>query len=100
MAAECCYVNRVLPESELDDFVYALDNRIAGFDKVAVSETKALVDASTRIPDEEFGSALSAYFRTAGRPENEHRARRLFERGLQKPHGVELDLGKRVAEQS
>ncbi|MFF4752414.1 enoyl-CoA hydratase/isomerase family protein [Streptomyces sp. NPDC002514] len=98
LAAEYGYVNRVLPEGELDDFVDAFARRIAGFDKVAVSETKALVDASTRMPDEEFGSALSAYFRTAGRPENEHRVRRLFERGLQQPDGVELDLGEQVAE--
>ncbi|MFD7446802.1 enoyl-CoA hydratase/isomerase family protein [Streptomyces sp. NPDC059909] len=97
LAAEYGYVNRVLPEGELDDFVDAFARRIAGFDKVAVAETKALIDASTPIPDEEFGSALSVYFRTAGRPENEPRVRRLFELGLQKPDGIELDLGKQVA---
>jgi enoyl-CoA hydratase/carnithine racemase len=98
LAAEYGYVNRVLPEGELDSFVDAFARRVAGFDKVAVAGTKALVDGSTRIPDEEFGAALSAYFRTAGRPENEHRVKRLFEGGLQQPDGVELDLGKRVAE--
>jgi hypothetical protein len=35
------------------------------FDKIAVAETKRLIDDSARIPNEEFGSALSAYFRTA-----------------------------------
>lgn len=98
LAAEYGYVNRVLPEGELDDFVDAYARRIAGFDKVAISETKALINESTQIPDEEFGSALSAYFQTAGRPVNEHRVRRLFEGGLQKPDGVELDLGRQVAE--
>ncbi|MFI9617161.1 enoyl-CoA hydratase/isomerase family protein [Streptomyces sp. NPDC052023] len=99
LAAQYGYVNRVLPDDQLDDFVDAFARRIAGFDKVAVSETKALIGASAGIPDEEFGSALSAYFRTAGRPENQHRVQRLFDRGLQKPDGVELDLGKQVAEQ-
>ncbi|MFD8929580.1 enoyl-CoA hydratase/isomerase family protein [Streptomyces mirabilis] len=98
LAAEYGYVNRVLPEGELDDFVDAFARRIAGFDKVAVAGTKALIDESARIPDEEFGSALSAYFQTVGRPVNEHRVRRLFEGGLQKPDGIELDLGKQVAE--
>lgn len=98
LAAEYGYVNRVLPEGELDDFVDAFARRIAGFNKVAVAGTKALIDESARIPDEEFGSALSAYFQTVGRPVNEHRVRRLFEGGLQKPDGIELDLGKQVAE--
>ncbi|MEU6773103.1 enoyl-CoA hydratase/isomerase family protein [Streptomyces sp. NPDC046759] len=98
LAARYGYVNRILPEDELDDFVDAFARRVAGFDKAAVAGTKALVDESTRIPDEEFGSALDAYFRTVGRPVNEHRVRRLFEGGLQKPDGVELDLGRQVAE--
>ncbi|MGW4518689.1 enoyl-CoA hydratase/isomerase family protein [Streptomyces sp. NPDC004393] len=99
-AAEYGYVNRVLPAGDLDAFVDAFARRIAGFDKVAVAGTKALISENTRIPDEEFGSALSAYFQTVGRPENGHRVRRLFEGGLQKPDGVELDLGKQVAEQT
>ncbi|WP_233273588.1 enoyl-CoA hydratase/isomerase family protein [Streptomyces broussonetiae] len=98
LAAEYGYVNRVLPEDELDDFVDAVARRIAGFDKVAVAGTKALIDESIPISDEEFGSALSTYFQTVGRPVNEHRVRRLFEGGLQKPDGIELDLGKQVAE--
>ena len=97
LAAEYGYVNRVLPEDELDAFVDSFARRIAAFDKIAVAETKRLIDDSTRIPNEEFGSALSAYFRTAGRPVNEHRVRRLFEAGLQRPDGAELDLGKQVA---
>jgi enoyl-CoA hydratase/carnithine racemase len=99
LAAAYGYVNRVLPEGELDAFVDAFARRIAGFDRVAVAGTKALINESTPIPEEEFGSALFAYFQTAGRPENAHRVRRLFEGGLQKPDGVELDLGKQVAEQ-
>ncbi|MBJ7387119.1 MAG: enoyl-CoA hydratase/isomerase family protein, partial [Mycolicibacterium sp.] len=33
------YVNRSLPDAELDDFVAALATRIAGFDKRAIAET-------------------------------------------------------------
>ncbi|WP_069462897.1 hypothetical protein [Actinacidiphila rubida] len=87
-----------MPDAELDGFADTFARRVAGFDRVGVTGTKELVGAATEIPDEEAGAALAAYFRTVGRPENAHRVRRLFDAGLQQPDGVELDLGKRVAE--
>lgn len=96
LAAAYGYVNRVLPLDELDRFVDAFARRIAGFDKTAVQETKALVDTVTEPPVEEFGTALTAFFRTAGRPENAHRVKRLFDGGLQRADGVERDLGRAV----
>src|SRR6266481_5127971 len=38
------YVNRSLPDADLDAFVEALATRIASFDKRAISETKRFVD--------------------------------------------------------
>jgi hypothetical protein len=43
-------------------------------------------------------NSVAAFKRTAGRLENADHVRSLFERGLQQPQGVELDLGKHVAE--
>lgn len=100
LAAACGHVNRVVPESELEQFVDAFARRVAGFDKVAVRETKALVDAVTQPPAEEFGTALAAFFRTSGRPENAHRVKRLIDGRLQRPGGVEHDLGRQVAASS
>ncbi|MGW3915275.1 enoyl-CoA hydratase/isomerase family protein [Streptomyces sp. NPDC005070] len=100
LAAAYGYVNRVLPADELDGFVDTFARRIAGFDKVAVSTVKALVEAAAPIPDEEAAASLAAFFRTSGRPENAGRVRRLFERGLQRPDGAELDLGRQIAEPS
>src|ERR1700719_4887530 len=40
------YVNRSLPDAELDGFVDALATRIASFDKWAIANTKRLVNAS------------------------------------------------------
>ena len=97
-AAEYGYVNRVLPAGELDGFVDSFARRIVGFDKTAVAEAKALVDASVRVPDEESAASIATFFRTVGRPENADRIRRLFDQGLQRPDGAELDLGRRVAE--
>ncbi|MFD3440602.1 enoyl-CoA hydratase/isomerase family protein [Streptomyces sp. NPDC058685] len=98
LAAQYGYVNRVLPDGELDGFVDAFARRIAGFDKVAVAETKGVLDAATHIPHDEFASSLSRFFRTSGRPENADHVRSLFARGLQTPGGAELDLGRQVAD--
>jgi enoyl-CoA hydratase/carnithine racemase len=98
LAAAYGYVNRVLPAGELDTFVDTFARRIAGFDTVAVTGVKALVDAAVAIPDEEAAASLAAFFRTSGRPENAHRVQRLFDLGLQRPDGVERDLGRRIAE--
>ena len=40
------YVNRALPDAELDAYVDALATRISGFDKWAIGETKRLVNTS------------------------------------------------------
>src|SRR5215471_14918172 len=40
------YVNRALPDADLDGFVDALATRIAAFDKWAIANTKRLVNAS------------------------------------------------------
>ena len=42
------YVNRALPDADLDAFVEALATRIAGFDKWAIANTKRLVNTACR----------------------------------------------------
>ena len=98
LAAEYGYVNRVLPEGELDDFVDTFARRIAGFSKAGVSGTKEFVDAATAIPAGDYAAALAAFRRTTTPPADADHWRSLFERGLQQPQGIELDLGKHVAE--
>src|SRR5438046_2951835 len=44
------YVNRALPDGELDEFVDALATRIASFDKWAIANTKRLVNETSRAP--------------------------------------------------
>jgi enoyl-CoA hydratase/carnithine racemase len=92
------YVNRVLPDAGLAEFVDAFARRIAGFDKDAIASTKALLDVASLPPDEEFGPGLAAFFRTSGRPENAAKVRYLFENGLQQPTGVEEQLGHAVGD--
>jgi len=61
LAAEYRYVNRVLPEGELDDFVDTFARRIASFDKAAISGTKEFVDAATAIPPSDYAASVAAF---------------------------------------
>jgi enoyl-CoA hydratase/carnithine racemase len=93
LAAEYGYVNRLVPDTEIETFTDAFARRIGAFDKVAVAGIKKQVDVATLPPDEELAPGLQAYFATAGRPENRPFVERLVENGLQKPDGIESDLG-------
>ena len=96
LAAEYGYVNRVIPDAEIEGFTDAFARRIAAFDKVALTGIKQLVDVATLPDDAEFAAALKAYFATAGRPENQPFRQLLLENGVQQPDGIEADLGTAI----
>jgi enoyl-CoA hydratase/carnithine racemase len=98
LAAEYGYVNRVVPDAELEEFTDRFARRIAAFDRVAVSGIKQLVDLASLPPDAELVSGFSAYLTTSGRPENASFVRLLFEHGLQQPGGIETELGADIGE--
>ena len=87
------YVNRALPDAELDAFVDALATRIASFDKQAIAETKRLVDVNSLPPDAEIVPEWEAFLAALGRPAAQERIRMLFERGFHEPGDVETRLG-------
>ena len=93
LAAEYGYVNRVIPDAEIEDLTDAFARRIASFGKVAVTGIKKLVDVAPLPADEEFAPGLKAYFATAGRPENRPFVQLLLANGLQQPDGIETNLG-------
>src|SRR6202789_846440 len=62
------YVNRSLPDAELDAFVNALALRIASFDKQAIAETKRLVNINSLPPDAEIAPEWDAFMASLGRP--------------------------------
>ena len=74
------YVNRSLPDAELDGFVDALANRIASFDKWAIANTKRLVNASLP-PDVEIAAGWDACMASIARPVTHKRLKALFENG-------------------
>jgi enoyl-CoA hydratase/carnithine racemase len=91
------YVNRALPDAELDAFVEALATRIAKFDKWAIANIKRLVNASLP-PDVEIGAGWDAFIASVGRPAAQNGIKAMTARGFQKPGDVEDRLGYHLGE--
>jgi len=87
------YVNRALPDAELDDFVDALATRIASFDKWAIANTKRLVNEASLPPDIEMRAGWDACMASVKRPATQERIKALLEQGLQNPGDSEDRLG-------
>src|SRR5439155_1919788 len=76
------YVNRSLPDSDLDGFVESLATRIASFDKRATSETKGFVDVASLPPDYEIAPEWDVCLASIMRPAAQKRIKKLMERGF------------------
>jgi enoyl-CoA hydratase/carnithine racemase len=95
--AECYgYVNRSLPDAELDSFVDALAMRIASFDKQAISDTKRLVDAASLPSDSDIAPEWDAFIASLQRPATQARIKALMARGFHRAGDVENRLGYHV----
>src|SRR5262245_13596608 len=92
------YVNRALPDAELDEFVDSLATRIGSFDKRAISETKRFVDVASLPPDYEIAPEWDVCFASIMRPAAQVRIKKLMEQGFHKPGDVENRLGYHVGQ--
>src|SRR5215468_5357730 len=90
------YVNRSLPDAELDGFVEALATRIGSFDKRAISETKHFADVASLPPDFEIAPEWDVCLAAIMRPAAQERLKTLMERGFHRPGDVEDRLGYHV----
>jgi len=92
------YVNRSLPDADLDEFVDALATRIASFDKQAISETKRFADVASLPPDFEIAPEWDVCLASIMRPAAQERIKKLMERGFHKPGDAEDRLGYYVGQ--
>src|SRR5258708_1641663 len=92
------YVNRSLPDAELDAFVDALATRISSFDKWAISNTKRLVNAASLPADVEMGAGWDACIASVKRPPTQSRIKAFMDLGFHKPADVEDRLGYYLAQ--
>ncbi|MDN3546742.1 enoyl-CoA hydratase-related protein [Mucilaginibacter aquaedulcis] len=98
IAEQYGYVNRAFPDNELDNFVDSLAERIASFDKQAISETKRFVDIASLPSDIEAGAEMVVCYASIGRPEAQRRIKLLLDRGLHQAGDVETRLGYHVGQ--
>jgi len=91
------YVNRAMPDAELDAFVEALATRVAKFDKWAIANTKRLVNTSLP-PDVELGAGWDACIASLRRPAAQDGIKALLARGFHKPGDAENRLGYYLGE--
>ena len=78
------YINRALPDAELDDFVDALARRIASFDRRAIAAAKNLINQVSLSSSDRFLEAFNSFQTALGWAEAQQRVGALIKRGLQK----------------
>ena len=85
------YVNRALPDAELDGFVDGLARRIASFDRRPIAAAKNLINQVSLPSADRLLDALNSFQNALMWPETQQRIQALLKRGLQK----EVDFEKR-----
>src|SRR6266550_6516870 len=88
------YVNRALPDVELDGFVNALAHRIASFDRRAIASAKTLVNRVSLPSADRLLDALNSFLTALTWSQAQQRIQALLERGLQR----DFDFEKRWPE--
>src|SRR5216684_5668206 len=92
------YVNRSLPDADLDGFVEALATRIASFDKRTSMDTRRLVNVASLPPDIDIAPEWDVCLASIMRPAAQKRIKKLMEQGFHKPGDVEDRLGYHVGQ--
>src|SRR6202045_5475401 len=83
------YVNRALPDSELDAFVDALARRIASFDRRAIAAGKSLVNEVSLPSADQLLDALNSFQIALTWPETLQRIQAVLKLGLQQDDDFE-----------
>jgi enoyl-CoA hydratase/carnithine racemase len=90
-AAQYGYVNRALPDGELDGFVDALARRIATFDGRAIAAAKRLINQVSLPSADNLLSALNSFQIALTWPETLQRVEALLKQGLQHEKNFERE---------
>jgi enoyl-CoA hydratase/carnithine racemase len=77
------YVNRALPDSELDGFVDALARRIASFDRRAIAAAKTLINRVSLPAADHLLDAITSFETALTWPETQRRVQAVLKLGLQ-----------------
>ena len=88
------YVNRSLPDSELDGFVDVLARRIASFDRRPIAAAKSLINRVSLPSADRLLDGLTSFATALTWPEAQQRFEALLKRGLQQPGDMEDRYGE------
>lgn len=92
------WINRALPEAELDGFVENYVRRILSFDKPTLALCKAKINQGN-LPDRtELQATQDVFFETFKWPGAAARFPKLRARGIGEPGDFELNLGRHIAD--
>jgi enoyl-CoA hydratase/carnithine racemase len=91
------YINRALPDDQLDRFVDDLARRIASFDRRPIATAKDLINQGSLPPVDRLLDARSAFTTALTWPETHQRVQALFKRGLQQEGDLENRFGAHLA---
>jgi enoyl-CoA hydratase/carnithine racemase len=89
MAERYGYVNRALPDAELDRFVDGLARRIASFDRPAIAAAKRLVNEVSLPSADRLLDAITSFGNALSWPETQQRVLTVLKLGLQQDVGFE-----------
>ncbi|MEU6571766.1 enoyl-CoA hydratase/isomerase family protein [Streptomyces parvulus] len=92
------WINRALPDAELDAHVDRIATRIASFDRRPLAEVKALVNRSTLPSESDLKAGQDTFRASLAWPEAHARISQLLQRGMQQRNDVEYRLGDHIAE--
>lgn len=92
------WINRALPDAELDAHVDRLATRIASFDRPPLAEVKALINRSTLPSEADLTAGQDTFRASLARPQAHARISRLLQRGMQQRGDIEYRLGEHIAE--
>ncbi|KIW65981.1 hypothetical protein PV04_08194 [Phialophora macrospora] len=88
------YVNRAIPDAELDKFVDDFARRIAGFNKFPLVHVKRFVNQRAGMASvSDVHESQQLFGRCVQTPETQRRVKNLFAAGLQQDGEAELNLG-------
>jgi enoyl-CoA hydratase/carnithine racemase len=91
------WVNRSIPDAELDEFVDGFARRVGSFLKRPLELAKKLVNAQAVYPNEALlWNGTHAFLGTQAWPETQARLKRLIELGFMQPGDFEMNMGQRL----
>jgi len=91
------WINRSVPDAELDAFTDRFATRVAGFDRLATTTAKEILNTRSHVASGTDQQSTNARFLDAfARPEVKARIQRFMDKGGQQNDDLELNLGQHL----